>query len=183
MKRCRTGLQAQRGYSLAEMIVVVAIIGLFSLFAVPQFMKINQGMRMRASFRQFAADVRGARQRAISKNRRSALTLTTGISARGAYEIWERQDNGTWAQVVSKRLSPESNDVVYFSACTFENLVDGAANVGGDTRPDIVFLPNGTVVNMPTVDAVVTLKTDYAIAKHTYSLRFYGSGNFVSSTN
>ena len=187
MMQRRTGLQGQRGYSLAEMIVVVAIIGIFSLVAVPQFMKMNQGMKVKASMRQFATDIRAARQRAITRNRRHAITITTGANPssgiRGQYEIWERGDDGTWSRVTEKKLTHQATDVIYFASTDFANATDGG-NVGGDTRPDIVFLGNGTIANMPSgSNARVVLKTNWTIAKNTFTYRFTGSGNFVTESN
>lgn len=187
MTQRRTGLQGQRGYSLAEMIVVVAIIGIFSLVAVPQFMNMNRSMKVKASMRQFAGDVRAARQRAITRNRRVAITLTTGINpsggVRGLYETWERGDDGTWRKINERKLTHQNTDTIYFASTDFANMNDGS-NVGGDTRPDIVFLGNGTVANMPTgANARVVLSTNWGIAKNTFTYRFSGSGNFVTQSN
>jgi prepilin-type N-terminal cleavage/methylation domain-containing protein len=182
----RTGPQGQRGYSLAEMVVVVAIIGIFSLVAVPQFMNMNRSMKTKASMRQFASDIRGVRQRAISRNRRTAITMVVGNvpGQRTEYEIWERNDAGTWIRIGSpKRLIQETSDLIYFQSTDFANAVDGGNDVGGDTKPDIVFLPNGTVQNMPGANPTVVLKTDWKIAKHTFTYQFTGSGNFVTTSN
>lgn len=187
MMHRRTSSHGQRGYSLVEMITVVAIVGIFSLIAVPQFMNINRSMKVKASMRQFANDVRLTRQRGISRNRRTAVTVTIGLNPsggqRGQYELWERNDAGTWARFATKRLTNEPTDLIYFESTDFDNATDGG-NVGGDTRPDVVYQGNGTVVNMPSgSNARIVVKTDWKIAKHTYTYQFSVSGNFVTSSN
>lgn len=192
MSHQRTSSSRERGYSLAEMLTVVAIIGMFTLIAVPQFMNIGRSMKMRASMRQFAADVRSARQRAISQNRRVAVTMAIGLDpgtgfTRGQYEIWERTDAGIWRRVPNtpvRFLPAHPTDPIYFASTTFTNdTAQGEA--GGDDRPDIVFVGNGTVTNMPGggADATVVLDTDYDIPIDTYTFSFYGSGNFVTASD
>lgn len=189
MMQRRIGLQGQRGYSLAEMIVVVAIIGIFSLVAVPQFMNMNRSMKVKASMRQFATEIRAVRQRAITRNRRAAVTLSTGLNpstgARGQYEVWERNDAGAWNRIGQpKSLSHEAKDIIYFASTDFANATDAGNDVGGDNRPDIVFLPNGTIANMPSgANARVVVKTDWSIAKHTFTFQFSVSGNFTTASN
>jgi prepilin-type N-terminal cleavage/methylation domain-containing protein len=188
MMHRRTPSHGQRGYSLVEMITVVAIVGIFSLVAVPQFMNINRSLKVKASMRQFAMDVRATRQRAITRNRRTAITFSVGLNPsgtpRGAYEMWERNDAGTWGRFASKKLTPEQTDIIYFNLTDFDNATDGGSDVGGDTRPDIVFQGNGTVLNMPAgANARVEMMTDWKIPKNLYRYKFSVSGNFVTESN
>lgn len=188
MMHRRTSSHGQRGYSLIEMITVVAIVGIFSLVAVPQFMNINRSLKVKASMRQFAMDVRATRQRAITRNRRTAITMSIGLnpsgSTRGAYEMWERNDAGTWARYGTNRLPAEQTDIIYFNLTDFENATDNGSDVGGDTRPDIVFQGNGTILNVPAgANARVEMKTDWKIPKYLYRYKFSVSGNFVTESN
>lgn len=189
MKRCRTGLQGQRGYSLAEMIVVVAIIGIFSLVAVPQFMNISKNMKMKASMRQFAGDLRAARQRAITRNTRVNVTFSVGttpdVGSRGAYEIVERQDDGTWRLIKSKRLTPLAGDVIYFSSTDFENSAATMGTISSDdNRPDIVFQGDGQITTMPSgANARVVIRTNWTIPQNSFTYKFSASGNFTTSIN
>ena len=174
----------QRGYSLTELLTVVALIGALSLVSVPAFMKFYRANKMRTSLRTFTTDVRVARQRAITQHRRTAITVATGLNpagyARGSYSIWERNDAGVWTLVADRFLPPNQTDPIFFQSTNFANFLDGTTNVGGDVRPDIIFLPNGTVGNHPGGNATVVLRTNYEIAKPTITLTFYNSGNFKS---
>ena len=176
---------SQRGYSLTEMLTVVALIGVLSLVSIPQFMNFYRANKMKSAMRTFATHIRAARQRAITEHRRTAVTFAMNLNPtghrRGHYAIWSRGDDGTWSIVLERYLPPDATDPIFFQSTTFTNSVDGTTNVGGDNRPDILFLPNGTVGNMPAgVDGTLVLRTSYKIAKPTITMTFYPSGNFRS---
>lgn len=172
----------QSGYSLTEMLVVIAIIGAFSLVTVPQFMKFYQSSKMRTATRQFTSDVRGARQRALTRHHRTAVTFAIGLDpaahARGDYSIWDQNPDGTWTEVLNRKLAPERSDPIFFASTDFTASVTGGIQAAGDDRPDIVFSPNGTVTNYPAGNATVVLNTSYKIARRTVTVTFNPSGNF-----
>jgi prepilin-type N-terminal cleavage/methylation domain-containing protein len=154
-----TSRRAERGYSLVEMLVVVAIIGIISLVTVPQFMTFARQGKMRGAVRQFNSDLRVARQRAITRNIPTAVSFVPGEDPdapllRGWYAIFDQ--NGTdWTLVGNWKQLPEA---IYFDESDF--AADAATE---DELHDIVFRPNGTVANMPagvgvtpTVDIIST---------------------------
>src|SRR6478672_11286139 len=73
---------SQDGYSLSEMIVVVAIVGLLTLVTVPAFMNFRNAAKMRASVSSFITDLRSARQRAITSAHQ--VIVTYDVTASGA---------------------------------------------------------------------------------------------------
>ncbi|HYH08669.1 MAG TPA: GspH/FimT family pseudopilin [Thermoanaerobaculia bacterium] len=174
----------QRGYSLTELLTVVAMIGVLSLFSVPAFMNFYRATKMRTAMRTFGTDVRAARQRAVTQHRRVAVTVATGLTPtghpRGSYSVWERNEDGDWTLILERYLPPERTDPIFFESTTFTNFVDDGTNVGGDDRPDIIFLPNGAIANHPGGNATLVLRTDYKIAKPTITMTFSTAGNFRS---
>ena len=89
----------QHGYSLAEMLVVVAIVGIMSLVTVPQFISYMRQNRMRTSVRQFSSDLRGARQRAIARTNPTAISITPNGRR---YAIFDRVGTSspfTWSRI------------------------------------------------------------------------------------
>ncbi|HEX9407409.1 MAG TPA: prepilin-type N-terminal cleavage/methylation domain-containing protein, partial [Thermoanaerobaculia bacterium] len=59
--------RSQSGYSLAEMLTVVAIVGMLALVMVPNFITFFQSNKMKSSMRNFTTDLRSARALAISQ--------------------------------------------------------------------------------------------------------------------
>jgi prepilin-type N-terminal cleavage/methylation domain-containing protein len=176
----------EAGYSLVEMLVVVAIIGILSLVTVPQFMTFYKQNKIRTSVRQFTADLRGARQRAITLNVRTAVSFTPGAApsggVRGRYAIYDEiidttvsPNTATWTLVgVYKNL----DQAVYFLDSDFP-----ANSALADNMEDIIFVPNGTIVNLPTSPStpVAVIKSDNKVPNNRCTLNFSASGSFTST--
>ncbi len=178
MRNRRTCGEGQRGYSLAEMLVVVALIGMFSLVSVPQFMTYYQQSKVRASVRQFNGHLRTARLRAITRNNPTAISFVPGLNPpgnrRGAYGIFDRSASGTtWTLVGAKVYYLE--DPVYFLASDF---AVNSARV--DALHDVVFLANGTISNIPAGDPIVELKTNANVPNNHCTITLNAAGFFTS---
>lgn len=129
---------AQRGYSLVEALVVVAIVGMVSLVTVPNFISMYRASKFKSSVRMLNSDIRAARQNAVTRNKLTRLSFETGIGER-TYEIAEAtgQDPATAAWIVIDEKVLE--DTVYFFSAGFAN-VDSSA----DGSLDVVFKNDGT---------------------------------------
>ena len=173
---------AEDGYSLVEMLVVVAIIGILSLVTVPQFMNFMKQNKIRTSVRQFTAEVRGARQRAITRNFPTAISFTPGATpagggVRGRYAIYDFVPaTNTWTLVNNYKNLDQS---VYFMASDF--ALNAALD---DNMNDIVFMPNGTIANIPAgvgLTPVMAIKSDNKVPKNRCTLTFSPAGSFTSA--
>ncbi|HEV3485817.1 MAG TPA: prepilin-type N-terminal cleavage/methylation domain-containing protein, partial [Vicinamibacterales bacterium] len=56
---------ARAGYSLVEILVVVAIVGIITLAGVPQLLKYSRSAAVRAAANQIVGDIRAVRQKAV----------------------------------------------------------------------------------------------------------------------
>jgi prepilin-type N-terminal cleavage/methylation domain-containing protein len=65
------------GFTMAELIVVVAIIGILAAFALPMFLSYYQGATLRAGSEEVFTILNTARQLAISSNSTVCVTTTT----------------------------------------------------------------------------------------------------------
>ena len=131
----------ERGYSILELLVVVAIIGLLSLISVPQFVSMYRSSVVKASMRDFTSTMRRARQLAATRNERTRVRFSTGVGQRtfmierGGSDI----SNPSWTVVTPTRALDTTS---YFDTST--NL----PSPGGVERV-INFLPNGSAVDNP----------------------------------
>ena len=144
----------QRGYSLAELLTVMAIIGVLSLVTVPAFMNYAKTARLKNSLRQVASDTRAARQRAVSTTRFVRLAITRDEPAPGIYEIQESTDGGT----------------------TFTPIANSERRIQEYTRFDdvatVTFRPNGTAVAATTI----VILSDDTTVRNSYSVIVTTSG-------
>lgn len=166
--------RSSSGYSLAELLVVVAIIGILSLVSVPAFMNYRNSAKLKSSMRQFVADLRVARQRAITENHPTMISFRTGNGM-----ITYRDFNGSVASdgtVTYSAVTPASkyekalDPDVYFapstSVCLFDDTITSPTQTNGWN--DIVFASNGTVDNVPSGAPCVTggLRTGIVIIRN-----------------
>src|SRR5262245_62430439 len=63
------------GFTLLELLVVLAILGLTVALAVPVFNRVMPGLELKAAARTVAAAMREARGIAVSSNREVAVTI------------------------------------------------------------------------------------------------------------
>ncbi|OQK18659.1 hypothetical protein AU255_02675 [Methyloprofundus sedimenti] len=70
----------QTGFTLTELMVVIAIVGILAAVAVPSFNDSIERSRLVSASEAVIADLRWARSEAIKRNRKTRVTYTTGAS-------------------------------------------------------------------------------------------------------
>lgn len=171
----RRTTHAARGYSLAEALVVVAIIGVISLVSVPNFMAMQRSGKIKAGIRLLSSDLRAARQQAVTSYRPTMVSLGTTAAEKYSWFVYDW--NGTaWVQRKEGILEPETavdNRTVYFTAIGFPDVEPVGAL---DGRPDIIFETNGGIRN-PPVDPTLKVRIDANISKKEYLVTVSPSGS------
>jgi prepilin-type N-terminal cleavage/methylation domain-containing protein len=172
------------GYSLVELIAVVAIIGVLSLITVPAFMNFQRQNAIRSAMRTVATDFLAARAKAIRDQFDVRVSLTPSTAENNAartYSFFSSRDDGTTWTPMDLRIREGSQGLtsrtlegrVWFeSATNFQDL-------GSDGSIDIVFHPDGTVdlQNDTTVLGKLVLATDWAeIRSNRYNVWVRRSG-------
>lgn len=150
MKRLRPGRVSERGFSLIEIIVVVAIVGVIVGVSIPNFVSFSRSNKLKTSMRQFTGDIRSARQRAVTRSERMMISFQVGPDAR-TYQIF-RRSGSTWEPVGEAKTLDES---VNIESTTFTDQ-------NSDSVPDVLLAANGTVQNVPLgTTGNIVLKSRY----------------------
>ena len=190
----------QSGYSLAEMLTVVAIIGVLALVMVPNFMSFYQSNKMKTTMRNFTSDLRSTRQLSISQGKQAMIVYGTGPNAR-TYDVWlgDKAFNSlNWTPQTGPNANPPRatktlDKIAYFPTGallqTFADNLDCSSGTNclqlppaGAGTPDglleVIFFPDGRV-QLPTgaTSGTITLKTDLnRIPKPVYTVTVSPTG-------
>lgn len=184
--------RSQAGYSLAEMLTVVAIVGVLAMVTVPSFITYYNSNRMKATMRTLTTDLRTARGIAITKGHIVKVSYTPGANSRD-YAIFEGdRASGTvpdanWIPLTGAGSNPPKpakalDAIAYFpvdSPTTPQTFKD--ESVAADTSLDILFFPDGHV-RMPNnaTSASMTLKTDRKVPKASYTILISPTGRVLA---
>ena len=64
------------GFSISELMVIVAVVAIVSAVAAPNYMDYMAGRRLKGAARMVMSDLMAARQKAVSQNISIAVTFT-----------------------------------------------------------------------------------------------------------
>jgi len=73
-----TSLKSQKGFSLTELIVVIAIIGIIAMFAIPAFNHYSVNANLKTAARDIASDIFTIKEKAVSENVRYLIEFAVG---------------------------------------------------------------------------------------------------------
>lgn len=174
--------RAQSGYSLAEALVVMAIVGMMAVITVPSFMTMLRGNRMRSSVSNFETAVRFARQRAVTKRNQTRISIDT-VARPGRYTIWDFKTDsaGSTSWVVVQPRYHYLDQGVYFANDATTPVADlfddsGSTTAATDNKPDIIFNVDGTV---PT--AAVWIDCDFtSVTFNRYKVSMFSAGTLTA---
>lgn len=148
-----------RGYSIMEILVVVAIIGVLSLVTVPAFINFQRRNAVRAGLRTFTSDLRSFRQHAITKNAYVRVEFTGDRE----YQVFQSRDLGTsWRELNLGVQGTQSNvrtlpETIQLSANSYDDS-------DSDKFLDIDFRPDGTVGDFKAGSVTagsITMRTEW----------------------
>ena len=122
-------MEKKAGFTLVEVMIVVAVFGIMAAIAIPAFMSLLPGMRLNGAARQVAGDLMAARMKAVKLNQRTKVFFDNSSQ----YRICDDDDNNA-------TVDSGEGDVVTRDIQT--NYHDVSINKGNYNDP--VFQPRGT---------------------------------------
>ena len=150
-----------RGYSLMEILVVIAIIGILSLVTVPAFMNYQRRNQVRSALRIFTSDLRSFRQFSISKNVYVRVQFTNSRN----YVAYQSTNFGkTWRPLQLGVIGTESNTRTLPTTIEFTGNTYNDSDDPTDSFRDVDFRPDGTAgdfVGSTASTGTITLRTDW----------------------
>ena len=164
---------SQRGYSLTEMLAVVAIIGIMSLIVVPNFVQYYRAIRLKTAMRRMTNDLRAARQRAVARNSMVMVSYKPDVKP-ATYSVWESTDAGAnWSQLGST-TQLDAPISVADSGVAATSMTDAYK---GDELSDAVFKSDGTALLPANVtNGEIVVKTADQVAVPTYTIVISSTG-------
>lgn len=151
-------LRTSRGFTLIEMIIVVALIGILTAVAVPSIIQMRNSMNYRGASRDVASILRNARSLAISENREYQVDIDT---ANRQYRL-RRGD----------RVSGSANWTVIKDYVA----LPAGVTIATSEPTSFFFRPNGAVAFNPdtdgdsTNDETISIRDTGGTTKHTITI-------------
>ena len=108
-------MDTQKGFSLIEMVIVIAIIGIISGIAIPAYLNQKPILRLSGATRQIMGDLMWARMQAVSQNNEFKVFFLDNHR----YQILDDDDNDgnvdSGELTVTKDIQEEYYDVTFTS--------------------------------------------------------------------
>jgi type IV fimbrial biogenesis protein FimT len=128
-------MKKKAGFTLMEIMIVIAVIGILSAIAIPAFTSMLPGMRLNGAARMVAGDLMAARMNAVKQN--NGFRVFFNSPGTNQYQILDDDNNNNSADtgeaITTKNIQTEYHDVTLSST----------------NNP--IFSPRGTATNLPTV--------------------------------
>jgi type II secretory pathway pseudopilin PulG len=141
----------EHGYSLAELLTVVGIIGVISLVSIPAFFQLMPQYRLRSAAAELAAAVRMARQDAVTTRKPCRLTIDSSGN-RYAISILssptaDMKVSTNWSRLGDNNRPVASTGVWWKELPKTQMSISstGFLDVDCANGPDLVFLRDGKV--------------------------------------
>lgn len=122
---------SRKGFSLVEVMIVVALIGIVATIAVPNFQNYVRNRNLKTATQEISSEFFVTRQRALAESRTYRLVFDVGNNR---YTTEEQTAPGMWTVRQTKQVAA--------SAAANDGIVIDAANT---TATTFTFQPRGTI--------------------------------------
>jgi len=133
----------QPGFTLIEMMIVIAVLTIMASIAIPNFMSLLPGMRLNGAARQVMGDLMAARMKAVKENNNYKVTFQDSTH----YEIWD-DDGSDGADHDSETTSDD-----------IKNIQNEYDNVIFSSTGDPIFTPRGVIKSLSSTATITFQNT------------------------
>lgn len=123
------------GFTLIEMMIVIAVAAVIAAIAIPSFMSMLPGMRLNGAARQVMTDLMAARMDAVKQNNKFRIFFNS--PGTNQYQVLDDNNNNGVADAGE--------------AITTKNIQDNYSDVTFSSTNDPIFSPKGTATSLPTI--------------------------------
>ena len=142
----------ERGYSLPELLIVIALIGLFVIFGGPSINEAYKAYKIRSAANDLVTDLRALRYNAVSNRAQRSIT----INNQGAVSPNQYSYTNYKGMAITVRLDYANIETTSAASITFningstgagtQNVaISGAINDSRNDRYTITVTPTGTI--------------------------------------
>ena len=169
-------IRKNNGFSLIEVIIVMAILGTLLAIAAPNFSRYRDNADLKEAARDISSDLQLYKQRAIAENVRYRITFNSGANN---YDVQKESTLGTSAFGVPPPAGNTVVNVVTDKEIGSGNVIETstAANFGGNAY--VTFLPRGIIeenTSSPNADGL-TLRHKTRLSTATINVTKMGKIN------
>jgi len=100
-------MEKKAGFTLVEVMIVVAVLGIMAAIAIPAFMSLLPGMRLNGAARQVMGDLMDARMKAVKQNNRFRVFFNS--PGTNQYQILDDDNNNNSADTGEAITTPPKN--------------------------------------------------------------------------
>lgn len=124
-------LRKNKGFSLIELIIVIAILAIVLAIAAPNFMAYRDNSNLKEATRDISSDIQLYKQRAVSENKQYRMVFNVGGNN---YTVQSSDGGGGWVNVATKSVGAGYGGIIITGDPTF-------------TDDTITFATRGTTTN------------------------------------
>jgi type II secretion system protein H len=150
-RNVRISSNGQRGFTLIELVSVVAIIGVIAAMAVPNFLSYTPKLRVKAEARDIVSQLRLARSMAIAERRPYGVHFNEGVGVFCLFGNTKDPASAEYTYDDSLLRADTVNADVAMAACTFANdcvVFNSRGSASGSGDLQLISLDGSTLMSI-----------------------------------